>query len=506
MLELLDRGLNGVTMYRLVLYYLIFLLGGAMLLSLAGVLAYDPFALLFSVGFLVAACALANWALAKVFSVPANSESAYISALILALIITPYQTPHDLWFLGWASVLAMASKYLITLGRKHLFNPVAFAVALTYLALNQSATWWVGDAPMLLLVLAGGLVLVRKIGRFDLVLSFLGATFAAGLAASYLKGDNVVTSLWQTLAYSPVLFFAFIILTEPLTTPPARGWRIAYGALVGVLFTPQLHVGSFYATPEIAILLGNVFAYVVSPKTRLSLTLKRKVRLAPDIYDFIFAPAAGFSFVPGQYMEWTLGHDVPDSRGNRRYFTLASSPTEREVRLGVKFYRKSSTFKQALLALDDEAEIVASQIAGDFILPRDPRQKCVLIAGGIGITPFRSMIQYLLDTRQRRPLILFYANRTAQEFVYQEVFDRARQAFNLKTVYTLTDPSRVPAGWTGRVGHLTAARIRADVPDFLDCVFYLSGPRAMVTAFRQSLRELSIPSARIKTDFFPGFA
>ena len=119
------------------------------------------------------------------------------------------------------------------------------------------------------------------------------------------------------------------------------------------------------------------------------LRLKEKVQLAPDIYDFIFVPTRKFAFAPGQYMEWTLGHDEPDSRGNRRYFTLASSPTENTLRLGVKFYQQSSSFKSALLAMDQQSEIVAAQVAGDFVLPDDPRQKCVFIAGGIGITPFR---------------------------------------------------------------------------------------------------------------------
>ena len=94
---------------------------------------------------------------------PTNVESTYISALILALIITPLQSYNDLWFLGWAAVLAMASKYILGIKGKHLFNPVAFAVALTYFTINQSASWWVGNATMLPFVLVGGLLVVRKI-------------------------------------------------------------------------------------------------------------------------------------------------------------------------------------------------------------------------------------------------------------------------------------------------------------------------------------------------------
>ena len=506
MITFIDRRLNQITMYRLVLYYLIFLLGVAMLLSFVGVLPYDPFALLFTIGVEVAVCAITNAIFAKAFGVPANTESVYISALILALIITPLQSTHDLWFLGWSAVLAMASKYILAINRKHLFNPVAFAVALTYLTINQSASWWVGDAAMLPFVLIGGILIVRKIRRFDLVISFLLAAFATILALSIINRAPIIATLQQTLLYSPLLFFAFVIITEPLTTPPARRSRIYYGMLVGVLFAPQFHIGSFYTTPELAILIGNLFAYLVSPKAAFMLRLKEKVQLAPDIYDFIFVPTRKFAFAPGQYMEWTLGHNQPDSRGNRRYFTLASSPTEDTLRLGVKFYQHSSSFKSALLAMDQHSEIVAGQVAGDFVLPDDPRQKCVFIAGGIGITPFRSMITYLLDTHQQRPIVMFYANKTAGDIVYKDVFDRAQRELGIKTIYTITDKQKLPPAWNARVGYISPQLIKDEVPDYLDCMFYISGPPAMVNSFKAALRQIHVKNSQIKTDFFAGLA
>src|ERR1700709_894999 len=152
--------------------------------------------------------------------------------------------------------------------------------------------------------------------------------------------------------------------------------------------------------------------------------------------DLNFVPQRKLAFAPGQYMEWTLGHSDTDNRGNRRYFTLASAPTENHIRVGVKFSPESSSFKQAMLAMDQHTEIVAGQLAGDFVLPRDPQQKCVFIAGGIGITPFRSMIKYLLDTGQHRPIVLFYASKTVSEFVYQDIFDQAQRELGIKTMYS----------------------------------------------------------------------
>lgn len=506
MLNVVDRLLNRITMYRLILYYLIGLLGAAVVLSFTHTLAFDPYALLFTTAVLVSVCWLTNTLFSKTFEVPANAESVYISALILALIITPLQTVHDFWFVVWSGVLAMASKYIVAINRHHIFNPVAFAVALTYLTINQSASWWVGTAVMLPFVLVGGLLIVRKIGRFDLVLSFLGTAAAAIMLSSLIKRENLGTTIPQTIAFSPFLFFAFVILTEPLTMPPTRRLRLAYGALVGLLFAPQLHVGSLYSTPELAILIGNVFSFVVSPKRKLILRLQEKVQLAPDIYDFIFAPTRNPAFAPGQFMEWTIGLSDPDTRGNRRYFTLASSPTEDRLRVGVKFYEHSSTFKTAMLAMDEDSEIVAGPLVGDFVLPRDPRQSCVFIAGGIGITPFRSMIKYLLDTHRRRPILVFYASRSPDEFVYGEILDQARRELGIRTIYTITDTQQVPAGWTGKVGRIDAQMIAGELPTYQDCIFYISGPQSMVDASKEVLHQLGVKSTQIKTDYFAGLA
>jgi ferredoxin-NADP reductase len=506
MLKAIDNLLNRITMYRLVLYYLIFLLGAAVLLSVSRILKYDVFALLLSISFLLAVCWGVNWIFARTFEVAANVESAYISALILALIITPIQSFNDLWFLGWAAVLAMASKYILPINSKHIFNPVAFAVALTYFTLNQSASWWVGNGPMLPFVLFGGLLVARKIGRFDLVLSFLSTTLIAGLVLTVLSGGDLAGAIQKIFLYSPLFFFAFIILTEPLTTPPTRRSRIGYGLLTGFIFTPQIHFGSFYITPETAILIGNLFSYIVSPKTRIVLKLKEKVKIAQDIYDFIFTHKRPFAFDPGQYMEWTLGHADPDARGNRRYFTLASAPTERTLRVGVKFTQRSSSFKKTMLEMNTGDEIVAGQVAGDFVLPKDPRQKVVLIAGGVGVTPFRSMIKYLLDTNQRRPITLFYSNKNINDIVYKDVFDRASHELGLQVIYTVTDTANLPSYWNGTTGRITPQLIRSKVPDYRRCLFCISGPRGMVDLFKENLNQMHVRSSQIKTDYFSGLA
>jgi len=508
-MSLIDNVLNRVTMYRLVLYYLIFLVVAATALSLFGLLPFQPVDLLASTSVLVTVCWLSNRILAKAFKVPANAESLYITALILALLITP-QSPSKYFAAGsasviWVGALAMASKYILAIRRQHIFNPAALAVALSAFTLSRAASWWVGTFAMLPFVLAGGLLVARKIARFDLILCFLAAACAVTLGASLAGGTGFLSAAGQFLADTPILFFAFVMLTEPLTSPTARAPRLVYGALVGFLLAPSLHVGRVYSTPELALLVGNVLSYLMSPKARYVLKLAAKTQLAHGVYEFRFTADRRVRFRPGQFLEWTLGHLRPDSRGNRRYFTIASSAAEREVRIGVKFHPDSSSFKRSLLAMSPGEEIVASQLAGDFVLPTDKRAKLVFIAGGIGITPFRSMIRHLLDHDEKRPIAVLYSNRTAPEIVYADVLEEARRRLGIETVYTLTDAKDVPPDWQGGTGRVDGEMIAKAVPDYSERTFYLSGPRSLVVGFEEVLENIGVPKSRIKTDFFPGF-
>lgn len=501
-MRFIDNFLNQITMYKLVLYYLIFLIVSAVALGFLGILSINPVYLIISTFFLVGVSWIVNMVFASVFKAHANVESTHISALILALVITPAAAFGGFALLFWAAVLAIASKYIVAIGNKHLFNPVAISVVLTSFFLGQSASWWVGTLPMLPFVLTGVLI-VKKIRRFDLVFYFLLVATGVIGGMVMLKGGDIVSTLRNAILYSPLFFFAFVMLTEPQTTPPTKNLQSIYGALVGFLFAPQVHFGGFYTTPEIALVIGNVFAYIVSPKGKLLLKLKEKIKLSEDAWDFVFVGSKRLTFSPGQYLEWTLGHDNVDSRGNRRYFTIASSPTESELALGVKFYDFPSSFKKALVSLDEGSEIVAAQLAGDFTMPSDKNKKLVFMAGGIGITPFRSMVKYLIDTNERRDIMLFYSNKSAHDIVYKEVFDEAYQRFGLRTVYTLTDSA--PSNWAGKTGYVDSKMISEEVPDWRERIFYISGSHAMVSAFEKTLLGMGVAKRYIKTDYFPGF-
>ncbi len=479
-------------MYRLLLYCLIVLLLVSFVFSFFGLMPFSFYSLPLSVAVLLISCWAVNTFFARILKIPTNLESVYITALILALIITPARSLQDFMFLVWASVIGISSKYILNIKGKHIFNPASFGVTVTAFTINSAASWWVGTRLMMPFVLLAGILLIKKVQRFSMVVSFFLVSLIVILGYQVVNGIDVLETMTKIFLDTPVLFFAFIMLTEPLTSPPTKVLQIAYGGLVGFLFGPFIHIGSLYFTPELSLLVGNLFAYIVSPKYKLILKLKEKKQIGSDMYDFVFDKT--INYLPGQYMEWTLGHKNPDSRGSRRYFTLASSPTEENLRIGVKFYPNSSSWKRSLMEMKEGDQIVAGYLSGEFNLPKESNRKLVFIAGGIGITPFRSIVKYLLDTGNRRDIALLYSVKTKSEIVYRDVFDSAKNV-GVKTFYVATD----------EVGYINAAMIANDIPDYKDRFFYISGPHSMVSAFENTLKEMNIPSGQIKIDFFPGY-
>ena len=505
MIRLVDRFIDRITMYRLVLWYLVVLLIAAALLGTLLVIAINPVALALSTVLVLSAGWIANQMFARIFGAIPNIESVYITGLIILLIMDPASL-GDLAAAGaivLASAWAMASKFILSVRRRHIFNPAALGVALPGLLLDHPATWWVsGELWLAPIVIIGGLLIVRKLRRFDLVIAF----GVANLATTILTGSlsDAWNSVQLALLHSPFFFLACVMLTEPLTAPQGKLWRIVYGGLVGALACPNTVIAGYYFTPEVALLAGNLLTVLVSPKGRVVLTLERIEQAANGIYDFVFRPDRRLAFAAGQYLEWTLPMDKGDARGNRRYFTIASAPKEADIRLGVKFVDNGSAFKRELASLTPGDQIVASQLAGSFTLPRNPNRKLAFIAGGIGVTPFRSMLVELLQRSERRDIVVVYGSNRIDEFAYVDVLARARKELHIPTQYVVRDGAGAPPEMY--IGLITQHLLRETIPDFSERLFYVSGPQAMVSVTRDALLALGVPHRRIRTDFFPGLA
>lgn len=224
----------------------------------------------------------------------------------------------------------------------------------------------------------------------------------------------------------------------------------------------------------------------------MKLTLKEKKQETSDVTSFIFEAPEGFAWTAGQLLHYTLPHESPDDRGTERYFTISSAPFEKHVMVTTRFAEKGSTFKKALSALPIGAQVDADGLEGDFVAGNDTGDY-VFIAGGIGITPIRSI---LADLDHRGPSIrakLLYANRT-NDFVFKDELEALAHKHPHFSIAYFVSPARIDE-----------AAIRQNVPELEKSVFYVSGPEPMVQAFEKMLVGMGVPSEQVKRDEFPGY-
>lgn len=501
-MQTINRILNTITMYRLLVYVLAIYVTLSLIFALTGKLVVSPTHLIISLILLIVAAYVTDRSLARFLGVPTNMESSLITALILFLILQPVSTVMSGVVLVVAGAISSASKFLLAWNGKHIFNPAAFAASVMSLTGLTVTTWWIGSTMFWPVTALLGLVIVYKIRRFPLVLTF-------GFIAVFLQAFLFVRAqvdlgemMKHTLFASPLIFLATVMLTEPATMPPRRNLQMAYGAVVAVLYVMAWRLGPLIIYPEVALLLGNIFAFMVSPKFRVRLHLTEIQRISDRVYNYVFQPERTFRFLPGQYMEWTLAGVSYDSRGNRRTFTIASSPTESTVQLGMKYYLPASTYKAAFAELQPGDVVYASQLAGNFTLKGNERKKLVFVAGGIGITPFRSMVKYVTDRQLSVDITLLYAVSDPREFAYVRDLQAAAKV-GVTTIPIVSTPGFKQPGVVS--GDLSPELIAELVPDYDERIFYISGPQMMVDATKGYLEALHVHLRRIKTDHFSGY-
>lgn len=237
----------------------------------------------------------------------------------------------------------------------------------------------------------------------------------------------------------------------------------------------------------------------------IKLTLKQKKLEAENIWSFIFNKPQGLGFKAGQFLQLFVPHENPDNRGIRRYFTIAASPTEDFLMITTKIIKESSTFKKALFESQIGTVFEAAEPAGPFVLPGQIRS-CVLIAGGIGVTPYRSMAKFSTDTDFKIPLKLVYANKTPEETAYFDFFQNlAKKNSYLRLFYTMTEPEKSKISWDGRMGRINVELITEAAGKPEGNLYYLSGPKPMVDSYKTLLEEMGIRDELIRLDYFPGY-
>lgn len=489
MFRKIDDWLNNITMYKLLQLGLISLVAVSAILNIFFDFGVSSVGIVASFFLLSFVCYVSNLLLGSVFKAPTNAESSVITALILVCILPPPTTLNRTLAIAAAGLIAMVSKYIFAIKKAHIFNPAALAAFAVSTFSILPVTWWIVSPAMLPFTLFLGLLIIRKIRRIEMFFVFALTSCLVMLTVN--PGDQVTAQVLKNLVLSwPLIFFGTIMLTEPSTTPAGRYYRNLYAGLVGVVFASQLSIGAFDTSPEFALLAGNLFAFAVMPKKKTLLMLKAKRELAPNIIGFEFNLPSKLSYLPGQYLEMTLDQKEIDFRGNRRTFTIASSPTEDKLQFGIKFYKPSSTFKKHLSEIKEGDQIIAGNISGDFVLPKNPSIPLVFIAGGIGITPFRSMVKYLLDTNQKRSIELLYLVNSPKEAAYKDLFEEASE-IGMNIHISTKSPSK----------DSLAEYIHRDQKQ----QFYISGPPGMVRTYKNLLKQSGVKNRAIKTDYFAGY-
>ncbi len=491
-MQYIDEYLNKVTMYKLVAFSLSTLALLSILFGFTGTLDFSGSSLLASLAIFMFVGFAAKYTLEALFKAPGNAESSLITAIILFFIFSPPNSVGDALTLGLICFVAIVTKFIIARNKKHIFNPAAAGAVIVGLVGITQASWWIGNTVIAVFVGLSGMLLLRKLHRFQLFFSFALTAVSLSLLRTVGSSDNLPQLLVDIAVSSPLLFLGMFMLTEPSTLPPQRRLQLLYGAIVGIFYGSAVTIGNVYITPEIALLLGNLVAYCTSKalRQRYELQLAAVTERVPGIYEFDFRSTKPVIFAAGQYIEITVPHSKPDIRGNRRTFTIASAPGEPTLMITTKLGESLSSYKAALLKLPVKTRVYTGHVSGDFILPKRVDRKLVWVAGGVGITPFRSMAQQLVNDGQKRDITLLYYSSDPAQFMYQDVFETA----GIKAMYVSKQNSEP----------LTEL-ITKHVPDYAERLFYVSGPDGMVRRYKHAIRSLKIARSRVITDYFSGY-
>jgi ferredoxin-NADP reductase len=516
--DVLDRQLGRVTMYRLVTIVLALLVAVYAIFTATGVIeGLSTGDNLLSLAVLLVASYVSSRLLGLAFRVRPHTESAVITALLLFFLFVPIVPVEaaDLVWLAIAAVLAQASKYVLAWRGRHVFNPAAAGAFLVLLAQEVvgredriNAIWQTAATERLFpFVVVGALLVLWRTRRLDVGVVFVViATVLIMVRLLDLAGpDQSFVDVLKLAAYSyPIVFVAGFMLSEPLTLPPRRRQQLAVAAVTAVVFAYPTWVflvtdsppdlGVLAISPEIALLVGNLVAFALARRSGLDLELEGARRVAGDTHELTFRSRRPVTFLPGQYLELSLPHSGMDSRGARRTFSISSPPEPDRVAVTLRVPEQSSSFKKALLSLEPGARVRATGIGGDFVWPADPETPLLLVAGGIGVTPFLSQLRH----EASRDAVLVYGAASADDVPFVEELSGARVV-----LVSPGRPAHLPDGWTHVEAPFLSDEIIVEaVPDLGGRKTYVSGPPAMVNAVRPGLRKRV---ASLTTDYFSGY-
>jgi len=233
--------------------------------------------------------------------------------------------------------------------------------------------------------------------------------------------------------------------------------------------------------------------------------LKDRRQAAEGTMACYFEKPEGFNFAGGQSIDLTL-LDPPetDAKGNTRALSLASAPHEPLIMVATR--QRDTAFKRVLKNLPPGSQAKFEGPFGSMTLHRKITRPAVILAGGIGITPFRSMLCQAVNAHTGHRLILFYSNRTPGDAAFlAELQDLARQHSGFSLVATVTNPEKAGSSWDGERGYINADMLKRHVGNLPEPVYYTAGPPAMVAAMKQILKDAGADEDDIRSEDFAGY-
>jgi ferredoxin-NADP reductase len=223
----------------------------------------------------------------------------------------------------------------------------------------------------------------------------------------------------------------------------------------------------------------------------MNIVFDHREKEADNIYTFHFNLKGSFDYLAGQYVEVSMPGEINVTINGDRWYTLSSSPSEKFISFTTRFDKVISDFKNRLLKLQKGDEITISEPIGDFVLPIDKTLPLVFISGGIGITPVRSIIKYLLDKNEDRKVTLHYLAKNSDSLIFSELFKQYNMQFQtiITSEYKLDIEALVNNLWKNN-------------PESL---FFVSGPQTMVENYVDVISS-KFDDAQIVMDYFPGYS
>lgn len=239
---------------------------------------------------------------------------------------------------------------------------------------------------------------------------------------------------------------------------------------------------------------------------RFTSKLRDRLEVAEGTMAFVFDRPNGFDFAAGQYVNLILPNPPhADAEGNRRTFSIASPPYETAA-LWVVTRMTGSAMKRSLAegGLGTPVEILGP--AGSFTLHPDASVPAVFIAGGIGITPFRSMVQDAVRRRLPHRITLIYSNRNPQGAAFhEELAQLVKTCPSLTYVPTMTQADKSIPAWSGERRYVNADFLRDHVGDLTAPIFYLAGPPGLVTGLTKVVIEAGGDPSHVQAEEFSGY-